>query len=159
MAGQYALQAFVAGATGVWSLRSAIVRGRDLLEDGVDLSPGTDLTGMVLTFTDQQSRLSGTVTGAPGVPVSACYVIVFPADRDRWTRPTWRRMTYRRPATDGRYAFEDLTPGEYFLATVPDLDLDIWRTPAFLERLADGATRVRIAEGEQKKQDLRIGNR
>jgi hypothetical protein len=154
--GSYDLDAFVTGAAGVWWLRSAIVNGRDLLDEGVELSRTADLTGIALTFTDRHNRLFGAVTGADGAPVPACFVIVFPADRDRWARPYRRRMTYKRPATDGRFSFDDLAPGDYFLATVPDLDLDTWRTPAFLERLVDVSTRVRLSEGEQKKQDLKI---
>ena len=43
-----------------------------------------DLTGVVLTFSDRHTELSGTVKSSEGDPVTQCFVVVLPADRGLW---------------------------------------------------------------------------
>jgi hypothetical protein len=84
-------------------------------------------------------------------------VIVFPADRALWSA-SYRRVRHQRPATNGRFVFDDLLPGDYLLAILPDLDPS-WRSPQMLGSLVEKATRVTLREGERKVQDLRAVGR
>jgi hypothetical protein len=74
----------------------------------------------------------------------------------------WRRIQARRAApldNDGRYRFDELRGGEYYLAALAQVaDADL-ADPAFLERLAANAIRVSLALGERKVQDVRLAGR
>ena len=159
--GSYEIGGFVADAALQWQLRSAVKDGRDLLDTIVEFSIAAGgLTDVELTFSDQQTTLSGSVTTASGTPVPACYVVVFPADRGLWAAGSLqsiyqRRVAQRRPATDGRFEFAGLLPGDYLLVAVANLEPATWRTAEFLESLVDRATRVTLREGDQKRHDLR----
>ena len=79
----------MSGAPLRWQLRSAVKDGRDLLDTPVEFNIATgSLTDVELTFSDQQTTLSGIVTTGSGAPLPACYVVVFPADRGLWARLT-----------------------------------------------------------------------
>ena len=67
-----------------------------------------------------------------------------------------RRIRTTRPATDGRFTFASLPPGDYKIAPVVDVEPGAWFDPAFLQQLDATALRVSIAEGEQKVQNVRI---
>jgi hypothetical protein len=163
--GSYDIGAFVSGAPLRWQLRSAVKDGRDLLDALVEFNLANGgLTDVELTFSDQQTTLSGIVTTGSGAPLPACYVVVFPADRGLWATGSLqsiyeRRVTQRRPATDGRFVFEGLPPGDYLLAAVSNLDPAGWRTAGFLESLVERAGRVTLREGDRKTQDLRVTGR
>jgi hypothetical protein len=142
-----------------WRLQSAIVRGQDLLDSPFEIAWGTsDITGIVLTFSDRHTALSGTVLAADNVPTSACSIVAFPADPALWNALS-RRLSATRPATNGRFAFADLPPGEYVVAAVRDLQEDRWRTPAQLETLVRQGIRISLAAGDTKQQNLRLGER
>jgi hypothetical protein len=76
-------------------------------------------------------------------------VVVFPADKAYWLRGS-RRAQFVRPSTDGRWVMRGLPPGDYLLATVPDMDATDLGDTAFLDQLAPNSTRFTLAEGEKK---------
>jgi hypothetical protein len=154
--GVYQFGAYVAPG---WRLQSATKDGRDLLDTPLEFSLASgSLTGVELTSSDLHTKVSGVVATTAGAPVTACYVVAFPADRALWSAP-FRRLAARRPATNGRFTFEDLPAGDYFLAVVRDLDPGTWRTPETLAPLVARATRVTLRDGEQKSQDLHVSGR
>jgi hypothetical protein len=153
--GSYDLEAFVMDTGRDWVLRSAIKDGRELLDAPIEISAAIgSVTDVELTFSDQHTGLSGIVTTAAGAPVSACYVVAFPTDRSLWTA-SYRRFRHQRPATNGRFVFDELLPGDYLIAVLPDLDFTSWRSPELLGSLVERATRVTLREGERKTLDLR----
>jgi tellurite resistance protein len=81
-------------------------------------------------------------------------VVVFPADRALWSSA--RRVQSTRPATDGRFSFRDLPAGTYLIAALTDVEPGEWTTAAFLEALMPAAVPVALADGETKRQDLRV---
>ena len=80
---------------------------------------------------------------------------MYPSD-SRYRTPQSRRIVRTRPATDGRFTFRNLPPGEYRLAPVLDPEPGSWFDPAFLQQLDGGAMRITIGEGEKKEQNLRV---
>jgi uncharacterized protein (DUF2141 family) len=138
-----------------WWPRSAIARGRDLLDVPLDLTAGGDAPEVVFTLSDRRPLLTGQVQNADGQPSPDCLVVAFSAEQAHWL-PKSRRVRVVRPATDGHYRVEDVPPGEYYVSTIEDADEDQWYESAFLRRLAGTAVRVVIGEGEQKVQDLRM---
>jgi hypothetical protein len=138
----------------VWKVRSAVVDGRDLLDASI-AGPSVQLRNVTVTLTDKRTEISGVLTSGTGQPVNEYYVVAFSADRAYW-RAGSRRSASTRPATDGRYAFTDLPPGDYLVAALTDLDPDEWQEPAFLSQVAPSAIGISLAEGQTKRQDLRI---
>ena len=139
-----------------WWVRSAILDGRDLLDGYVDITPATTLDGLIVTFTDRRTELSGTLQTAAGGPASDVFVIAYAQNREYWS-PHTRRVQAVRPDVDGHYVIRGLPPGEYYLAAVTDVDEDDWRHATFLELLVPGSLRLALGEGETLVQHLRIG--
>jgi hypothetical protein len=129
---------------------------RDLLDGPIDCSAGQGFANVVVTITNRLSQLTGTLQQSTGAPASNVFVIAHAATRKYWG-PNSRRVKAVRPGTDGRYAIADLPAGDYLLAAVSDVDPDEWQDPAFLEQLVAASTKIAIAEGERRTQDLRIG--
>ena len=144
----------VAPAPEGWWLRSVVVDGIDVLDDGLQLGEYS-VTEATVTFTRQPAGLSGTMQSADGQPAPDYYVIVFPEDRSLW-RPGARRIQSTRPADNGRYAFENLPPGTYRVAALTDVEPDEWQRPEFLETVLAASVPVTIGEGEQRDLDLRV---
>jgi uncharacterized protein (DUF2141 family) len=138
-----------------WSFLGAMLGGRDVSDEPVDLAGG-DATGVMLTFTDQPTELKGVVSNSGGAADPTAAVIVFPTDSSAWTgrgNPP-RRIRTSRPAKDGSFTFANLPPGSYLLGAVPDATAPDWQDPRFLETLSRTATRVTIAAGEKKTQNV-----
>jgi hypothetical protein len=138
-----------------WWLRSAVVSGQDLLDSTLTLTPGTDVTGAVLTVTDRQTELAGTLQLSSGRPAPNYFIVVFPVDASLRV-PNSRRVKFTRPATDGSFGFSNLPPGDYVLVALTDLDPDEWQTSAFLASVELSGVKVTIHEGQKTEQVLRI---
>ena len=153
MPGQYVIQAGRAERNrSPWMLKAATVRGRDVLDEPIDIAPGEDITDVRLTVTDRINELSGTVTDATGKPSRDSWVAVLSVDRKYWL-PGSRRLRVVRPDAKGHYVIRALPPGSYFVTLVPEpapQDLT-----SKLPELAAAGMRVSILEGERKVQDLR----
>lgn len=146
----------VAGAPG-WFAESAVVGGQDALDFPFEVKPSQGIAAAVITMTDRQTELRGSVTDG-GQPAPDYTLVIFPADQRFWTSPS-RRVQMTRPATDGTYVFRNLPAGEYRVAPVLDVPAGGLADPAFLQQLESAALRVTLQPGEKKMQDVRIANR
>jgi hypothetical protein len=153
--GKYLLR--VGGAPQGWNFRGAFHGGHDIADEPIELG-GTDISGIVLRFTDQTTELSGSVTAAGGQRDEAATVIVFPTDRGAWTNygTSPRRLRSVRVDKNGGYSLSGLPPGEYFVTAVPEVTASDWQTLAALESLAQRARRVQIGEGQKVAQPLEV---
>jgi hypothetical protein len=156
--GRFRLTASIPGqpAGRGWVLKSAVVGDRDAADIPVEIRPGENLTGAVVTFTDRPTELTGTVQDTAGQPAPDCHLIIFASDKRFWTSPS-RRIQSVRPANDGKFVVRNLPPGAYLLAAVFDVEQGEWFDPNFLERLVPTSMTVTLTEGERKVQDVRIG--
>jgi hypothetical protein len=137
-----------------WTVKSASWRARDLLDLPADLGT-SDISGVVVTFTDRRTELSGTVTGSSG-PDGAASVIVFPVDPALWETGTMsRRLLMTRTSPAGGFSVRTLPPGAYYVAAIPDELAADWNDPAFLEALSASATRLQLEEGTARTVSLR----
>jgi protocatechuate 3,4-dioxygenase beta subunit len=152
MPGRYRITASGAGA---WTLSSVVAQGRDVLDFPLEIRPGEDVSGIAATFGDRATTVGGALQDVSGQPAAGYTVIIFADDNRYWT-PMSRRVQATRPATDGRFSFRSLPPGEYRIAAVVDPEPGQWFDPEFLRQLVVASTTLRIAEGETKTQDLRV---
>ena len=152
--GRYFVRA--AGSPPGWMFKSATLNGRDVADTAIEMRD-SDALGIVITFSDRWSGLSGTVQGPNSSQDPDALVLVFPTDPQTWNSSgsNPRRIKSVRPSKNGHYAFDVLPPGDYLLAAVPDHQAADWRDPRFLETLAPYARQVTIRDGERKTQDVR----
>jgi uncharacterized protein (DUF2141 family) len=151
--GRYRLNATGAGG---WFAESAIIGGQDALDFPFEVKGNANAAGLMITFTDRQTELTGTVTGDKNQPAPEYTLVVFPADSRYWTGRS-RRVQSARPSTAGRFEFRNLPPGEYRLAPLFDLEPGATSDPAFLQQLEATSLRVTLQPGEKKTQDMRVG--
>jgi Carboxypeptidase regulatory-like domain len=150
--GRYRLSASVPGG---WFVDSAIVGGQDTLDFPLEIKGTQNITGATITFTDQQSELSGTVANDRGQPVSDYSIVIYPADQRYWGVES-RRIRTVRPATDGTFKLTQLPPGDYKIAPVVDPEPGAWFDASFLQQLDSVSERFSIANGEKKLQNVRV---
>ncbi len=136
-------------------MQSAVFGGRDVLDTMLEVKPGDELSGGIVTFTNQSTELSGMLQDNSGKPVADYTIVVFASDRRYWT-PMSRRIQAARPSTDGRFSFRNLPAGDYRLIAVVDPEPGEWFDPAFLDQVVAATMPVSLGDGERKVQDVRI---
>jgi hypothetical protein len=154
--GTYVADATLPAAAQGWWLRSAMLDGRDLLDAPLAITGGeNDMNGLVLTFTDRHTEVSGRLQTPAGTPAPNYYVVVFTTDRTMW-RSDGRRLAFARPGSDGTFVIRDLPPGDYYLAALTDLDPRDWKRADLLDQVVPASLHIAIAEGGHVVQNLQI---
>ena len=163
--GRYRLSAILPNPQGIaevgsapWFLKSTRWNGQDVLDSGLEVAPGQDVSDLTMVFADRQTDLSGTLVDRLNHPVADYVVLVFPTDQRLWTADS-RRIRQAIPGPDGHFGVVGLPAGEYYLGAITRgdaVDVDM-SDPAFLEEVARVAERTTLADGEQKVQNLRLG--
>jgi hypothetical protein len=145
----------VAGS--VWTIKSAIWRGRDFVDQPFDAVATPDFDDVLVTVTRTAPIVSGLVRDERGRPGDASAVIIFPADSSQWTNYGFAppRIKMARTSSTGAYRLS-VPPGDYLLIVVPARQGTAWQDPAFLEKAAAGAVRVSLDWGAQTSRDLVI---
>jgi len=138
-----------------WALKAINFRDQDVTDTPIDFTPGRDFDGIEIVFTRKRTELSGLVTNDRGAIDTDATVLVFSADRERWT-PMTRFVRTARPAQDGRYNLRGMPPHDYLMVAVRNVEMGQWQDPDFLESVRDQAVRVSLGEGETKVQDLKV---
>ena len=151
MPGSYRPSASLSGRT--WVLQSATLDGQEYLDRPLEVGPGRALSGLVLTYTDRPTVLSGSITDAKGEPAMDAVIVLFAADETLWI-PGSRHLRLTRPMPDGTYEFRGMPPGDYRIATLIDEDPSAWSTPEVLRSLSTSAARLTLGEGEKKVHPL-----
>jgi hypothetical protein len=144
-----------AGPGQAWTLKSAVVKGKDVLDFPLDIGPGEEIADVVLTFTDATQQVGGTLQDATGRPAPDYTIVVFAADKAYWTG-TSRRIRTARPGTDGKFTVTNLPPGDYRIAALTDVAPNEVNDPALLEQLVGASIPITLAEGDRKVQDIQI---
>jgi hypothetical protein len=137
-----------------WRFKSATHDGRDVADIPLDLRGDSEV---LITFGDRWSHVRGTVTTARGAPDSEALVLLFSTDTQQWPYASTnaRRFKSVRATASGEYTLSSVPEGDYFVVAVPDVDAAEWQTQDVLGSLASVATRVSIAEGETRVEQLR----
>jgi len=136
-------------------LHSISVNGVDATDTPIELTQ--NVSGVVVTFTDQISDVRGVVTGtAAGNDPPA--VIVFPSDSAAWknfgVNPLRMRRTLANAA--GSFTLGSLPSGDYCVIAVPEEFSSEWQDPAYLEVLSRTASRFTLSLGERRTVELSV---
>jgi hypothetical protein len=144
------------GLAGGWFLKSVLYDGQDITDTGLEFTPGRTVEGVTVVFSQKATDLSGVVTDDRNQPVLDATVVVFPANRERWTFQS-RYIRAMRPDTNGRYNTRNLPPGEdYLVIAVQNLEQGQGSDPEFLARAREEAKPFLLAEGETKAVDVKL---
>jgi len=137
------------GMPAPWQIVSATVGGRDVYDTPIDLNG--ELSDVVITFSDEQLNLTGTVTAIAGQKPADAIVYLFPADFKSWIANGMnpRRSKTVRASSAGTYSFGPLTRGDYLAAAVDRSDEGDMQDPAFIEGLSRIAVRVSVTSEKQ----------
>jgi protocatechuate 3,4-dioxygenase beta subunit len=138
-----------------WTIRSVRVNAVDVIDDGLDVRPNENITGVEVELTNKLTSVSGLVTTAGGDAVKNYTVVFFPADAKRWA-PGSRYLRMARPDQDGRFKITGLPPADYNVIAVERVDQGQNTDPEFLERIRPRASSFSLFEGETKTIDLKI---
>lgn len=134
----------------------SIAAGRDYTSQPFDMSPGADITGVLVTMTAETTTLSGAIRDADGLTPSSAAILVFPVERHQWSLYGLSPTRLLSMIAFGREGFRTtrLPAGHYYVIAVDPSLQDAWRDPLFLEAAAKAAVRVRLAWSEPLVQDL-----
>ena len=141
-----------------WTLKSAVVDGRDVIDTPLEVRSAQGISGVSLVFTDKLTEVGGTVADQTGTPMPEFTVLAFPEDSTLW-RPQARQIMTTRPDQNGTYQLRGLPPGDYYIVAIDPEVPGEWFEPAFLDPQRRGATRFSLVEGDVKNQDLRVNRR
>jgi protocatechuate 3,4-dioxygenase beta subunit len=154
--GRYSVSSGGPGAG--WILKSIAIGGRILDDDALDVED-TDVGGVVITFTDRPTELSGTVTGSSADDTTDATVVIFPANYQPWIERgmVGRRFRQLGTGTTGTFRVANLPPGDYLVAAIDFESGGAVRDEAVIEKLAAIATRVTIGDGDKRTLNLSLG--
>ncbi len=126
-----------------WFLKSALVGGRDILDNGVDVSGGS--TGLDLLASSKGAAVDGAVTNHKGEAVGNATVVLIPEPRFRS-----RMDRFRTSVTDqtGRFALHAISPGTYTVLAWESVDGDEYYDPDFLKNYEAQGKVLHLAEGD-----------
>ena len=131
------------------------INGIDVTDDGFEVRPNEEISGIEIEMTNRQSELSGVVTNGRGEAVRDYSVVVFAQDRERWT-PGSRYFRISRPDQEGRFKVQGLPAGQYYALAVDALEPGEASDPEFLDRVRAKATRFSLNDAEIKTIDMKI---
>jgi protocatechuate 3,4-dioxygenase beta subunit len=138
-----------------WSMQSAMLGGRDISVEPITLED-RDISGVVVTFSDQRTEISGAVIPTTGSDTDAT-VVVFPSDVATWARNGMNPRQVRAVRTNsvGRYLAAGLPAGSYLVTALSsDVEVEMGHA-AFFEALVPLSTLVVVSHGERRTMDVR----
>jgi hypothetical protein len=161
---------------GQWTLKAFTVRGRNLIDETMTFENGQAYSEVQVVVTDRRTLMDLRVSGDDGQPTRDYVAIAFPVAKEKWTSPMLRPVrTYVPPPTSmmmfggqqraesspsgatappqmmgGRAApperFVGLTPGDYYVLAIDDIQFEDSQDPGVLEKLATSAVRVTLTD-------------
>lgn len=141
-----------------WVLDRVTANGRDVTDVPLDIGPGRDSVGPLrITISNKAGTLTGQVTGADGAATADATVIVFAADRSRWSLAS-RYVKIGRPHADGRFSIAGLPPAAYLVIARESIADGQWEDPWYLSTLVESAQSFEARAGETATVTLRLVN-
>jgi hypothetical protein len=124
----------------------------------IEIEGDRDVKGIVITLTSQTTSLAGTIRDRTGEAAPNSALIVFPAERARWTnfglQPT--RIRSIPASTTGTFSLSGLPAGDYLAVAVDGDSSSRWMDPGFFEMASRTAARFSLNWGENKTVDVTL---
>ncbi len=138
-----------------WTLKSVLVDGTDVIDNGLDVKPGHEESNIEVVVTNRKTEISGSVQDAKGDAETDFVVLVFSSDPQHWGWQS-RYVRLARPDQTGRFLIDGLPAGSYLAVALEYVEPGEETNPEFLERVKTLATPVRLTEGEKKPISLKL---
>ncbi|HEX5475330.1 MAG TPA: carboxypeptidase-like regulatory domain-containing protein [Vicinamibacterales bacterium] len=139
-----------------WFLDTVEYDGADVTDTGIEFKPGTDVSGIVIRYTQQQTHLTGTVATDAGIAATDYTILVFSQDPHAWTQVLGGRTREARPDQDGQFKIDGLRPGDYYAIALESVDEGQAQDPEFLTRISKDATSFTLEAGASKALQLKL---
>lgn len=154
MPGQYWLRASYPG----WTVKSITWKGRDYTTTPFDTTNGGEMTGVVVTVTNNRPTLSGIVSGTSTLKAEDCMVVIFPVERAQWQSYGLSPARFKTATigTGDAYTITSLPAGDYVVAAVDRTVRSRWLDPAVLTQLEAAGARVSLAWGAKMTQQVPV---
>lgn len=140
------------------ALKSVVWADKDYTNIPLEVAGGKNITGVVITVTDRQTTIAGTVNSRAGQAATSAGIVIFPADRALWKnfglQPT--RIRFIAASTSGAYSFRGLPAGDYLAVGLDEVNAERWKEPDFFEIASRAAVRFSIGWGETKTVDVTV---
>ena len=133
------------------TVKSVTFDGRDVTDDGLDLSGRDAVSGVVITMTDEVTAVSGQVRDRDGQPVRNYVVVLLPGDATGAGR-----IHTSRPGANGRFEIPRVRPGRYVAAALEWIEQGQQFAPEFQQQLRRGAREITVAEGQSLTLELTL---
>ena len=131
-------------------MHSVTIAGKDVTERAFDLQ--ADTTSIVVTFTDQPSKVSGAVKDARERPARPRWCWRFRSiHNDGQVRVYPRALQSASTTRSGDYTFSHLPAGDYYVIAIDPAGFDGWKDPRRLKALASRATKLSASAGDAPK--------
>ena len=131
-----------------WLLARVTANGRDVTDAPLEIGAGREAVGALqITISGKGAALSGQVRSADGQPTPEATVIVFAADRSRWSVAS-RYIKVARPQADGQFTIAGLPPATYLVVARDSIADGQWEDPGFLNTLMESAQSFEGRAGE-----------
>jgi hypothetical protein len=138
-----------------WTMRSVRTNSIDVTNEGIEVKPGENVTGVEVELTNRVATISGVVRTARGETSKDYTVVLFVLDNK--SRPaTTRYWRLARPDQEGRFKISGMLPADYSIVAIATLEVGQAYDPEFLERIQPTASHLTIREGETKVLDLKL---
>ena len=134
-------------------LKEARVGGRNVLQEGLDLSGGSPWGKLELVVSSAGARLDGIVLTEELQGFAGASVHLMPEGGPR-RDPRLSKTT----TTDqyGRFSLRGIAPGDYMLLAWEELEPGAQQDPEFLRRYENRGNAVRVQEGERRSIQLEV---
>jgi hypothetical protein len=165
------------GSFGRWTLKAVMVGGRNLMDQVVTFEPGQHYGNIRIVVTDKRTSLEVRVSDESGQPTRDYVVVMFPADKDRWSQlPRYLRTfgpsagpstgimpgalqaavaNRGLPAPDSVARMMNVATGEYYAVAIDDMDPEDVQDPGVLEKLIPAAVKFTVTADAPTEIQLR----
>jgi hypothetical protein len=138
-----------------WSVKSIRLDTADIIDSGLDVTPGRDVSDVEIVLTNRVQVVSGLVTDARGQAAQDSTILIFAQDAEQ--RKQARFTGIGKLDQNGRYSVGNLPPGEYFAIALDYADPNRRGGDlSYYEMLSHDAVRFTLSEGEKRNLDLKV---
>jgi hypothetical protein len=142
-----------AGTPQGWFFKSVTLNGTDITDMAFEVRAGTNVTGLEMVLTDQQTTVSGTVKNSRGETVKDYVLAILPDNLREGSNPQ-RFVRTVRPDQNGQYKTIGLPAGDYVAFAVESLDQGGIYDPLYQHEMKARGKTFRLTDGQTLTLDL-----